>query len=93
MIKYFQQPDEPFFVFNENAKNNIEEKGQMDIQPLADNPIDEEFENNLNLNISNEKVENMVIIDKDYQNKFGKLYKTFDVRYVKNKLWETINEV
>ena len=35
----------------------------------------------------------MAIVDKEYQKKFGKLYKTFDVRYVKNKLWETINEV
>ena len=65
----------------------------MDIQPIQDNPIEEDIENKLNLNIPNEKIENMAIIDKEYQKKFGKLYKTFDVRYVKNKLWETINEV
>jgi len=72
---------------------DLEENDDKDDKPIQDNYIEEEIGNKLDLNIPNEKVENMAIIDKDYQKKFGKLYKTFDVRYVKTKLWETINEV
>ncbi len=80
-------------MFNNNELKDSKENDDMDIQPIQDNPIEEDIENKLNLDIPNEKIENMAIIDKEYQKKFGKLYKTFDVRYVKTKLWETINEV
>lgn len=37
--------------------------------------------------------ESTAMIDKDYQRRFGRLYKTFDVRYVKRKMWESIDQV
>ena len=55
--------------------------------------FEEDIENRLNFDLENEKVQNMAIVDKEYQKKFGKLYKTFDVRFIKNKIWETINDV
>jgi hypothetical protein len=39
------------------------------------------------------KLENMARIDKDYEKKFGRLYKTFDVRYLKSKIWESLLQV
>jgi len=30
-------------------------------------------------------------IDNEYEKKFGRLYKTFDVRVIKNKIWDTIS--
>jgi hypothetical protein len=37
-------------------------------------------------------VENMAVVDLEYKRKFGGLYKTFDVKYLKSKLWETVDE-
>lgn len=47
---------------------------------------------NLDINMGT-VIENTAKVDTDYQKKFGRLYKTFDVRYLKGKIWESINEV
>jgi condensin complex subunit 2 len=36
------------------------------------------------------QVQTFVKIDSDYEKKFGRLYKTFDVRLIKNKIWDSI---
>jgi hypothetical protein len=40
-----------------------------------------------------DKIENNARIDQEYAKKFGHLYKTFDVRFIKGKILETISEV
>jgi hypothetical protein len=35
--------------------------------------------------------QSFVKVDNDYEKKFGRLYKTFDVRYLKSKIWESID--
>jgi hypothetical protein len=35
-------------------------------------------------------LENIAKVDKDYEKRFGRLYKTFDVRYLKSKIWDSI---
>jgi hypothetical protein len=32
-------------------------------------------------------------IDNDYEKKFGRLYKTFDVRLIKSKIWESLSKL
>lgn len=32
-------------------------------------------------------------IDSEYEKKFGRLYKTFDVRFVKSKIWESVSNL
>ena len=32
-------------------------------------------------------------IENEYEKKFGRLYKTFDVRFLKSKIWDSINIV
>jgi len=34
-----------------------------------------------------------VKLETDYEKKFGRLYKTFDVRFIKTKIWESLNFV
>jgi hypothetical protein len=47
--------------------------------------------------VNNEGIENnaqtFMKVDADYEKKFGRLYKTFDVRYLKGKIWESIDKV
>jgi hypothetical protein len=58
--------------------------------------IQDTIENDIKLEIKfdfDEQVENEAIVDKDYEKTFGRLYKTFDVRFIKRKLLESYNEV
>ncbi len=34
-----------------------------------------------------------VKLENEYEKKFGRLYKTFDVRFIKTKIWESMNSV
>ena len=38
-------------------------------------------------------METFVKIDNEYEKKFGRLYKTFDVRFVKSKIWESFSSL
>lgn len=40
----------------------------------------------------NNEVENLAKIDKEYEKKYGRLYKTFDVRFLKNKISECLQQ-
>jgi hypothetical protein len=54
-------------------------------QPGDDLPPIEEEKSNF--------AETFVKIDSEYEKKFGRLYKTFDVRVIKSKIWESISFV
>jgi hypothetical protein len=41
----------------------------------------------------NNVAETFVKIDSEYEKKFGRLYKTFDVRLIKSKIWESISSI
>ncbi len=41
--------------------------------------------------ITETKNENNAKFDNEFQKRFGRLYKSFDVRYIKSKIWESIN--
>ncbi len=32
-------------------------------------------------------------VDNEYEKKFGRLYKTFDVRFLKSKIWDSLDNV
>jgi hypothetical protein len=38
-------------------------------------------------------LESFAKIDNEYEKKFGRLYKTFDVRFVKSKIWESVSNL
>ena len=75
-----------------NTLNSVSENVvEVDVSPEG-LPI-QEIQTNFNLDINTGAIENTAKVDKEYQKKFGRLYKTFDVRYLKGKIWESINEV
>jgi hypothetical protein len=46
---------------------------------------------NENIIMDNTQIQNFKRIDNEYEKKFGRLYKTFDVRMIKNKIWESVS--
>jgi hypothetical protein len=75
----------------QNAQNQFECQNDQnnDKYSQADDDI-----NNEQLPIEEEKInlENFGKFDNEYEKKFGRLYKTFDVRVIKNKIWESISD-
>jgi hypothetical protein len=68
--------------------NQSEQKIEADYEDGdigADMP---EFEEN-----KDQRMDTFVKIDNDYEKKFGRLYKTFDVRFVKSKIWESLSNL
>lgn len=57
-------------------------------EQLADELAEEE---NISLNVS--QPENFLKVDNEYEKKFGRLYKTFDVKFLKSKIWDSINNL
>jgi hypothetical protein len=54
---------------------------------------EEVVKNEFNFDIEvNANIENNARIDKDFEKRFGRLYKTFDVRYLKSKIWDSISK-
>lgn len=55
---------------------------------------EEDNRNEYNFEITMDaNLENNAKIDKDYEKRFGRLYKTFDVRYLKSKIWDSISRI
>lgn len=75
-------------INNEHESNNVRQQpveNDCYSQPGDDLPSNEEVKNNF--------AETFVKIDSEYEKKFGRLYKTFDVRVIKSKIWESITFV
>jgi hypothetical protein len=67
----------------ENENNEFNEN-QNDFSVAGEEDINMNQENNYNATVP------FVKIDSDYEKKFGRLYKTFDVKVVKQSIWQTI---
>ena len=74
----------------EIVEKNNQEEGPDD----GDNNDDNFDEDAMNL-VSNynplNPIGTFVRIDNEYEKKFGRLYKTFDVRFLKSKIWESLS--
>jgi hypothetical protein len=88
LLFYFNFPDRLIYERTDDEFNQISllNETRDDNEDL----IQPEFNFDIN---AQPPAENSAKVDADYQKKFGRLYKTFDVRYLKGKIWETINEV
>lgn len=61
-----------------------------------DNVILDDFQDNENNLFGNQDIlptKTFLKIENEYEKKFGRLYKTFDVRFLKSKIWDSINIV
>jgi hypothetical protein len=74
-------------TFRENRKNPQEENNYQDDNYYPEQPDFEENKDNPNYNQTFAKIDN------EYEKKFGRLYKTFDVRFVKSKIWESVSNL
>ena len=75
--------------------NKIKEEGQSINNSISDdlrNDDTDVLHNQTNYDLKKfDAIENENI--HNFDKKFGKLYKTFDVGYVKNRIWDTIKEI
>ncbi len=83
-------------IYNFDNINNTQ-KGNMNNEPVIAEYGDPDEIGAFNYNINEEKVDipskTFLKLEHDYEKKFGRLYKTFDVRFIKTKIWETITNV
>lgn len=85
----FANQDKSYFKGKEDTlpEVNEEEDGAIKVE-------DEFIKPDLNFDVAIDyKIENTARVDKDYEKHFGRLYKTFDVRFLKGKIWESLKEV
>jgi hypothetical protein len=62
------------------------------------NPVDPYFGDNIAegdqpLDTPENNAQTFLKIDNEYEKKFGRLYKIFDIRFLKGKIWESIDKV
>ena len=69
---------------------------QDNIQKDAINVVDEYNREEENYDVYNEAesvAQSFLKVDNEYEKKFGRLYKTFDVRFLKSKIWDSVDNV
>lgn len=75
----------------ENNMNNEINIGQENIDyGNQEEPAEFNYNNDDNVDMPSKT---FVKLESEYEKKFGRLYKTFDVRFIKTKIWESINTV
>jgi hypothetical protein len=85
-------------MINDQLYNDIQNIDQnQDNQLNGDGPDFDNDANNETAIINNSLNETQMLYsqyknDDEYDKKYGRLYKTFDVRYLKSKIWDSINK-
>lgn len=93
-MNLFSIPDK--LILDKKDKSSKENNSNLNEEDLLN--ADGDLFDNINSNEinsgyleTNEIIENTAKVDEEYDKKYGKLYKTFDVRFVKSKIWENIS--
>lgn len=93
MHNLFSIQDRHINTKHDNEEYNLqgEEEGVKDSYSAygENNNLLPPNEEDVNINVP----ESFAKIDNEYEKRFGRLYKTFDVRVVKNKIWESIDKL
>lgn len=77
-----------------NIENNIKDEVNIGHDNIdygnQEEPAEFNYNNQDNVDLPSKT---FVKLENEYEKKFGRLYKTFDVRFIKTKIWETMNNV
>ena len=94
IFKLFTGPDRTIFFRGQN--NNIVNNNYINNNNEFENSqfgIDENIDIT-NINLNNTNGENTFVkFDEEYEKKYGQLYKRFDIRFLKNKIWESFENI
>ena len=94
IFKLFTGPDRTIFFRGQN--NNIVNNNYINNNNEFDGSqiINDDNNDISNMNINNVSGENTFVkFDEEYEKKYGSLYKRFDIRFLKNKIWESYENI
>ena len=100
IFKFFTMPNKNI-LDNKNKNNNNNDNNDLNENILND---DEQFNNNVininedddelnNTNINNSTTNNFKNFDEEYKKNYGSLYRRFDIRFLKNKIWQSFENI
>ena len=92
IFKLFSGPDRTIFqkFQNNNLNDNYINNNEFDGSQI----INDDNHDISNMNINNVSGENTFVkFDEEYEKKYGSLYKRFDIRFLKNKIWESYENI
>ena len=92
IFKLFSGPDRTIFqkFQNNNLNDNYINNNEFDGSQI----INDDNHDISNMNINNVSGENTFVkFDEEYEKKYGQLYKRFDIRFLKNKIWESYENI
>ena len=90
IFKLFTGQDRTIFF---RGQNNIENKNLNEYGENSQFGNDDNNDiSNINLNTTNGE-NTFVKFDEEYEKKYGQLYKRFDIRFLKNKIWESYENI
>ena len=77
-----------------NNNNNFGNDDMIDINNQNDNNNFGDMDNNNNELFNSNNNNNTMLLENEMEKRFAKInYKTFDVRYIKSKMWDSISHV